>query len=154
MSKKLKFMWRTSELGDWSASLWRKLKTLKRGNIVDWGVKERHRTVTEMHKAQNFMSRDLKWQKFYQEKFESVYAKKKTNGYTEEESRKEARRLAEIEVTIEFPKNDEEAYSPRAVRKAMNRLNDENYVDSDDNQTDLKAIDKEYERDRVQNEKE
>ena len=151
MSKKPKFIWRTSELGSWSASLWRKLKALKREGTADWGVKERHRIVTEMHKAQNFRRRDLKWQKAYQKKFESVYAMKRAKGYTEEEAFKEARRLAEIEVTIEFPKDNKETYSMRAVRNAMNRLNDENYVDSIahedldsvDNQADLKAIDEE-----------
>lgn len=119
VSKKPKFMYRPDENGSWFAKLGRKLRTMKKAGIEDWGVKDRHRWLHEQLKERNVTTRHVEWEMVYDEAFEKAFSRAvEDQCKNEKQARKYARTIGENAVLAAF---HEDVTSNRAVRNAMNK---------------------------------
>ena len=128
MGKKPKFLYRIDEYGDWFAKLGRTIQAYEHADLDANDIRNRQKQVQIVQRKYKARLRHLEWARAYKDKYNSVYTTKLSKGYTEDEAFKEARRLAEIAVTIKFPKNDKSTMGTRTVRNALNRINDKVYM--------------------------
>ena len=122
MGKKPKYLHRTSELGDWFASIGRKLKEYKRAGINVQFLRKQHSEIREFRREQKTFIRHLRWQEVYEAVFEEEHKRALEQlCYSEKKAFSYARKKAELAVVDEF---SGEIKTTRAVRNAINKLND------------------------------
>ena len=120
MSKKPKFLYKPSEMGDWFASLGRKLIAIKKSGAKDWGVKDRYREQGELLRNQNVTVRHIRWQKVYAPAYREALKQAQTElNKNDQQAFKYARQRGENAVLVAFA---DEVKTSRAVRDAMQEL--------------------------------
>ena len=162
MNKKPKFMYRISEYGDWFAKIGRTIQAYERAGVDADGLRKSQRQVQIVQHKYKTRLRHLEWAEAYAKEYKPLYNYRLEKGDTKHEASKYAMIMAERRVASRVEKSNGEQPSERALRNAMNRLNDPDYMHdifhkdlgSNDNDADLIAIDMEYESDAIQNEKE
>ena len=120
MSKKPKFLYKPSELGDWFASLGRKLIAIKNSGVKDWGLKGRYREQGALLRKQNVTVRHIKWHKVYAPAYREALKQAQTElNKNDQQAFKYARQRGENAVLVAFA---DEVKTSRAVRDAMQEL--------------------------------
>lgn len=120
MSKKPKYLFRTSEIGGLLALIGRKLKQYKGTGISNQVLKKQHKEALEFQKWVNVVRRHTKWKKVYEAVIVEEYKRALDQLHkTELQAFKFARQKAEQAVVDKFP---DEVTTTRAVRDAMNGI--------------------------------